>query len=122
MWQKLIKNDNKQYDTYIAHKVGAESDDYGNEIELFDKPFKCDIGAIDMNSYTDLMVYGAESTRLKKAVLPIRYKTLVREGDRAYLEGASPKGEEYNGSNGNYRVRSAKASVRNVVVIFEKLV
>lgn len=122
MWQRLIKNEYNQEDTYIAHKIGAESDDYGNEIELFDKPFKCDIGAIDMTSYTDLMTYGAESTRMKKAVLPMRYKTLVREDDRAYLEGASPKGEEYNGANANYRVRSAKGGLRNIVVIFEKLV
>ena len=42
--------------------------------------------------------------------------------DLAYLYGASPEGEEVNGENANYIVRSYKPQNTKIMVIFEEIV
>lgn len=45
----------------------------------------------------------------------------IKENDLAYLDGATPDGEEVNGDNANYRVDSVRWQNKKIAIYFEKL-
>lgn len=115
-------------DLYIATKTDeeVELDDYGNEIITYNKPFY--FGKVNYQPLTkkDLEAYYKAYGETQNSIISLlinytedgRFKAF----DLAYLYGATPEGEEVNGANANYIVRSYKPQNTKIMVIFEEIV
>lgn len=113
-------------DIYIATKKGVKLDDYNNRIVEYNKPFYFGRENYQPMNWRDLQSYMSafgETTR-KVIGLLIDYKDLGKfdEFDLAYLYGATPEGEEVNGSNANYIVKSYKPQNTKIMVVFEEII
>ena len=122
----IYKNWNK--DLYIANvdKTNITYDDYNNEIVQYDKPFY--FGRVNYQPLTrkDLEAYIREYGETKNNIVSclINYTDdgKIHTLDLAYLYGVTPNGENSNGDNANYIVRSYKPQNTKIMVIFEELV
>ena len=122
----IYKNWNK--DLYIANrdKDNITYDDYNNEIVQYDTPFY--FGRVNYQPLTrkDLEAYIREYGETKNNIVSclINYTDdgKIHTLDLAYLYGVTPNGENSNGDNANYIVRSYKPQNTKIMVIFEELV
>ena len=122
----IYKNWNK--DLYIANvdKTNITYDDYNNEIVQYDTPFY--FGRVNYQPLTrkDLEAYIREYGETKNNIVSclINYTDdgKIHTLDLAYLYGVTPNGENSNGDNANYIVRSYKPQNTKIMVIFEELV
>lgn len=110
-------------DVYIASKIGTQLDEEGNEINIYDKP---NIEAYKFNyqpvsTSADIAEFGEKAKIMKKAVIPISYQGQFKEFDVAYLDGATPDGEENYGDNANYRLLPPRDGNSVIIIYFEKL-
>lgn len=120
----IFQNWNK--DLYIAPKIGVEIDDYNNQIVKYDKPFY--FGRVnyqpltkkDLDAYIE--AYGETKNSIVSALINYADKDKFKEFDLAYLYGATPKGENENGDNANYLIRTFKPQNTKVMIIFEEIV
>lgn len=120
----IFQNWNK--DLYIATKERVELDDYGNQIPIYNEPFY--FGKVNYQPLTkkDLEAYMKAYGETQNSIVSVlidyiddgKFKTF----DLAYLYGATPEGEEVNGENANYIVRSYKPQNTKIMVIFEEIV
>lgn len=106
---------------YIASKTGVSRDEYDNEIVTYDTPTYYRFNVQPLSSYVDLVEFGEKASMIQKAVIPMKYKDYFKENDLAYLDGASPKGEEVNGMNANYRLRPPRNQNKVILIYFERL-
>ena len=110
-------------DVYIASKIGVQLDIEGNEIVAYDKPnkkpYKFNYQSVSSNA--DIAEFGENAKMMKKAVIPISYQGQFKEFDIAYLDGATPDGEENNGDNANYRLLPPRDGNSVIIIYFEKL-
>lgn len=121
----IYKNWNK--DIYIATRTSeqVELDDYGNEIQTFNKPFY--LGKVNYQPLTkkDLEAYykeyGATTNNIVSFLLDYRKDGLFNKLDIAYLYGATPDGEVINGDNANYIIRAYKPQNTKIMVILEEM-
>lgn len=120
----VFQNWNK--DLYIATKKQVVTDEYNNEIIEYNKPFYFGRVNYQPMNWRDLQSYMSAFGETRKQIvgLLIDYKDLgkFKEFDLAYLYGANPKGEEINGSNANYIVKSYKPQNTKIMVVFEQLI
>ena len=120
----IYKNLDKKI--YIAPKKGVEYDDYNNEIVIYEKPFYLGkfnyqpLSGNDLQAY--ISAYGETKNKLIRVFLDIKYKNKIKEFDVAYLYGVSPMGEQINGNNANYYVRTRAEQNTVVMVIFEEII
>ena len=123
--QKIFKNIKTK--CYIASKLESTKDEEGNEITQYDTPkeYVFNIQPL-VNSSIDgaeIQAFGELAQKMKVAVITQRdkYKDTFKEFDLAYLDGATPDNEIYNGQNANYRVHLV--SIQNTVIriFFTKL-
>lgn len=120
----IFQNWNK--DLYIANKSNVELDDYGNEIVTYSKPFY--FGKVNYQPLTKkdleayIKVYGETKNSIISLLIDYTEDGRFKAFDVAYLYGATPEGEESNGANANYIVRSYKPQNTKIMVIFEELV
>lgn len=106
---------------YIASKKDLIYDDYGNSIMTFDKPNLYEFNVQPVNSNEDLMEFGEKSSTIQKAVIPMRYKGVFKEGDRAYLDDITPEGEIKYGDNANYKLYPPRNQNKVIVIYFERI-
>lgn len=111
-WQKPI---------YIARKITNPSDEYGNEIVTYEKPIKYYFNVQPVSAKVDILEFGEKASMMQRAVIPIRYKNYFKENDLAYLDGASPNGEESFGDNANYRLYPPRKQNRVIIIYFKRL-
>jgi hypothetical protein len=105
---------------YLAKKSGYTTD--GNEIATYSIPVAYRITVQPVSGYLDVQTYGTRVQKMYKAVIDsARFKGIFCEGDKAYLEGATPTGETVNGQNANYLVISVRPQYKAIQVYFEKL-
>lgn len=120
----IFQNWNK--DLYIANKKSVRLDDYGNQIVTYDKPFY--FGKVNYQPLTKkdleayIKVYGETQNSIISLLIDYTEDGRFKAFDLAYLYGATPKGEEVNGANANYIVRSYKPQNTKIMVIFEEIV
>lgn len=119
-----IRNINPMYwsrDIYIASKKEVTLDDEGNEIVIYDepKPFKFNYQPVSTDA--DIAEFGENSKMMKKAIIPILYQGQFKEFDVAYLDGATPEGEENYGDNANYRLLPPRDGNSVIIIYFERL-
>lgn len=108
-------------DIYIASKKEVTLDDEGNEIVIYGepKPFKFNYQPVSTDA--DIAEFGENAKIMKKAVIPISYQGQFKEFDVAYLDGATPNGEENNGDNANYRLLPPRDGNSVIIIYFERL-
>lgn len=110
-------------DVYIASKIKTSTDDDGNEITIYDKPnekpYKFNYQTLSTDA--DIAEFGENAKIMKKAVIPISYQGQFKEFDVAYLDGATPKGEENYGDNANYRLLPPRDGNSVIIIYFERL-
>ncbi len=110
-------------DVYIASKSGTQLDIEGNEINVYEKPnseaYKFNYQPV--NTDADIAEFGEKASIMKKAVIPISYQGQFKEFDVAYLDGATPDGEENYGDNANYRLLPPRDGNSVIIIYFEKL-
>lgn len=110
-------------DVYIASKKEVTLDDEGNEVVIYDKPnekpYKFNYQTLSADA--DIAEFGENAKIMKKAVIPMSYKGQFKEFDRAYLDGATPNGEENYGDNANYRLLPPRDGNSVIIIYFEKL-
>lgn len=110
-------------DVYIASKSGTQLDIESNEINVYDKPnnkpYKFNYQPV--NTDADIAEFGEKASVMKKAVIPISYQGQFKEFDVAYLDGATPEGEENHGDNANYRLLPPRDGNSVIIIYFEKL-
>lgn len=124
--QKIFKN--IKTTCYVASKLSSIEDEEGNEITQYDTPKKYVFniqpfvnGSIDG---AETLAFGELAQRMKVAVITERdkYKDTFKEFDLAYLDGATPDGELYNGQNANYRVHLVAVQNTVIRIFFTKIV
>lgn len=118
----IFKNWNKV--CYIASKNdNPKIDDYGNEINVYQKPIKYNFNIQPASGDFELTLYGEKINKVYKAIVPFDYKNKIKEGDIAYLDGATPEGEEEGsyGKNGNYTVDSIRPQNLATAIYFKKI-
>ena len=77
MWEKEI---------WIAKRKSAEINEYGVEIETFEKPIKYAMNYQPVSGYTDYAVYGDKMRDTYRAfVNRLEYQNVINVGDRVYL-------------------------------------
>lgn len=110
-------------DVYIASKIGVQYDIDVNEIPVYgkpnEKPYKFNYQTLSTDA--DIAEFGENAKIMKKAVIPISYQGKFKEFDVAYLDGATPDGEENYGDNANYRLLPPRDGNSVIIIYFEKL-
>lgn len=114
---------NWKKDVYIASKKGVQYDIEDNEIPVYDKPNKkpYKFNYQTLSTDADIVEFGENAKIMKKAVIPISYQGQFKEFDVAYLDGATPDGEENYGDNANYRLLPPRDGNSVIIIYFEKL-
>lgn len=78
MWEKEI---------WIAKRIKVETNDFGIDIEYFDKPIKYRFNYQPISGNTDIMEYGEKITDVYRTFIDKAvYLGKIRVGDRVYLE------------------------------------
>lgn len=110
-------------DVYIASKKEVTLDDEGNEIVIYNKPNDepYNFNYQTLSADADIAEFGENAKIMKKAVIPMSYKGKFKEFDRAYLDGATPEGEENYGDNANYRLLPPRDGNSVIIIYFERL-
>ncbi|MCI8654500.1 MAG: hypothetical protein HFJ48_01290 [Clostridia bacterium] len=118
----IFENWNK--DCYIASLIETVEDENGNEINYYSKPKFYTFNIQQASGKTDVALYGEKVSKMYKAVISLfEYKGVFKEGDKAYLEGVTPKSENIKtyGSSANYKIVSARPQNTVIVLYFEKI-
>lgn len=113
----------KKKDLYIASFIKDEYDDEGNKISTYSKPEYIGKENIQpLSGESDIAEYGARVTKMQKVLLDYdKYLGKFKENDLAYLDGITPKSEQVNGDNANYRIDSVRNQNKKIAIYFEKL-
>ncbi len=106
---------------YIAQKdTESVLDDYGNKAYCEPKKLFCCVSPLD--GYTDVTAYGEKVTKTYKTYLDKRkFNDVFHEGDKVYLDGATPKNEKAYGSKANYLIDSVRNQNRKICIYFQKI-
>lgn len=114
----IFKNWNKT--CYIASKKSIDTDDYGNEINKYNKPIKYTFNIQPAGGDFDIALYGEKISKIYRAIVPYSYKDKIKEGDIAYLDGSLPEEQEPYGDNANYIVDSIRPQNLAMAIYFKK--
>ena len=109
---------------YISNLDRTEEDDYGNEINFYQKPIHYNFNIQPANGTTDIALYGEKISKMYKTVISLKeYKNRFKEGDVAYLEGLKPSDEIEGtyGKNANYKIKSVRPQNTVILIYFEKI-
>lgn len=104
---------------YIASQL-SELDDYGKN--QYDEPVMYEFNVQPTTSKNDIQMFGEHSREMQRAVIERKYEGVFKEFDKAYLDGATPEGEEYHGANANYRLLPPRVQNKVITIYFERLV
>jgi len=106
---------------YIATLKEVVTDDELNEIRTYNEPVAYEMNYQPVSSYLDIQTFGKDTTEMYKMVIPIKDKDLFKEYDLAYLNGATPEGEQNNGDNANYVLLPPKEGNAVVIIYCQKI-
>ena len=90
----MSRRDCQKKDLYVAKLLKETLDDYGNNINEYDKP----------------KYYGK-----------FNIQPLSGESDVAYLDRTTPTNESVYGDKANYRISSVREQNRKIAIYFEKI-
>lgn len=106
---------------YIARKDNSSNlDDYGNKKYLPAVKLFCWVAPLD--GYSDVVSYGEKVSKTYKTLLnKKKFQGVFHEGDKVYLEDATPDGEKVNGSKANYLIDSVRYQNMKICIYFQKI-
>ena len=105
---------------YIAKKIGVTDDGY--EDAIYDQPKEYLMNVQPISSEADIAEFGGMAKQMQKAVVEYnKYFGKFNEFDIAYLDGATPKNEEINGQNANYKIHPPRNQNKCIVIYFERI-
>lgn len=108
---------------YIATKQSVLTNEYGNDEIIYNRPINYMFNYQPANGDTEIALYGEKVTAMYKAVIPYKlYNGKFKEGDVAYLNQATPKGETKYGNNANYTIISVMPQNKAIILYFEKII
>ena len=109
---------------YIASKNdNPDYDKYGNQILTYQNPQAYLFNVQPVNSSSEIQAFGELAPKMKRALVSKQlYLNKFHEFDKAYLDGATPKGEAFNGDNANYRIYSVQNQNVAIMIYFLKIV
>lgn len=107
---------------YIASKLRVDVDEEGNEVNVYDDPVYYEFNYQPVTSEADIQEFGENVEKVEKMVIPISYLGSFKEFDVAYLDGATPEGEQVHGINANYRLRSPRVGNNVIVIYMDKII
>lgn len=104
----------------------TDIEEYGNKVSKMQKVLLDFTTKIkNKNTVKDIDSMSVkELNNMSVRYLVLKFKEIdmpIKENDLAYLDGATPKGEEVNGDNANYRVDSVRNQNKKIAIYFEKL-
>lgn len=106
---------------YVATFKEITYDEELNEIRTYNEPVAYEYNYQPVSSYLDIQAFGKDAINTQKIVLPISDKDLFKEYDLAYLNGATPEGEENYGDNANYVLLPPKEGNAVVIIYCQKI-
>ena len=107
---------------WIAKKIGTQENDYGTEIPIYDKPEEYMMNVQPLSSEADIAEFGENAKQVQRAVIELKkYLGKFKEFDVAYLDSATPDGEEVNGENANYRLYPPRNQNKVILLYFGRL-
>lgn len=108
---------------YIASYLKESSDNEGNPIKIYDKPFSLETSLNSLNGSSEVAMYGDRIKKMCKTFLDYdEWLGKIKENDLVYLYEATPEKEVVNGENANYRVDAVLPQNEKILVYFEKRV
>ena len=109
---------------YIANLKDTIEDDYGNEVNFYNKPEFYSFNVQPASGNTDIALYGEKVSKMYKTIISLeKYNGKFKEGDVAYLEGIKPI-DEIEGTYGrkaNYKIKSVRPQNTAILIYFEKI-
>jgi len=115
---------------FIAKYLGVETDDYGSEIPVFDKPKSFEINHQPVSEYMDYQQYGSDISSIRVAYPDKEYVAgRVKAKDRVYLIDGDNYGDDLCSiaknddkycKNANYEVISCQPSNLRMRIDFKK--
>jgi hypothetical protein len=109
---------------YIARKLKSDVDEFGNEIPTYDTPQRYTFNIQPVSAESETKEFGELATNMRVAVITPKnkYLNLFNEFDLAYLDGATPYTESFNGANANYRIYAIRPQNVVLKVYFLKII
>lgn len=108
---------------YIAKRLEPTYDEYGNMFTEYDTPQKYYMNIQPVTNTSNATVFGELTHRVKCSIVPKEiYEDKFKEFDLAYLDGATPTNESYNGEKANYRIYSIQPQNAILKIYFIKIV
>ena len=107
-WEKKI---------YIA-KRNVLVNSKGQEIPYYDEPLQYMFNVQPASGDTDIIEYGEKISKIFKAIVHIKYKGMINEGDIAWIDGAVPNDTK---DNYTYTVVSVRNQNRRIAIYFERI-
>lgn len=110
---------------YIRPILDPIKDDYGDEIEQYGDSvkYKFNYEPVANKEEAEMQVFGQSGRGTVRAMLDTyKYQGKIKEFDLAYLYGATPDNENYNGENANYKVVTCIPQNTKILVYFERIV
>lgn len=119
----IFRNWNKSI--YISTLKETIEDDYGNDINYYNKPTKYNFNIQPASGSTDIAMYGEKVSKMYKAILTPyeKYINKFNEGDVAYFDGVIPLNETEGtyGRNANYKIVSVRPQNTAICMYLEKI-
>jgi len=118
----IFKNWDKH--CYIASLLPPIKDEFGNELNVYNKPIKYKFNyqpVTDQREFATLEADGININGVQRALLDLYYLDKIKVYDKVYLNEATPEGETYDGEKANYRVVKFIPQNVKILVYFERL-
>ena len=109
---------------YIAEKIEPVEDENHNEFAEYNTPIEYKRWNIQtVKDSSEILEFGEKSNSMQVATIPntIQYDGKFKDFDLAYLDGASPINESFNGQNANYRIYAVRPQNNIIKIYFLKL-
>lgn len=119
----IFKNWNKT--CYIRPILEPTKDAYGNQLNQYGDSVKyCfNYQPVTNKNEAEMQIFGQTSNGIIRAMLDTyKYQGKIKEFDLAYLYGATPENETYNGENANYKVVTCMPQNTKILVYFERII
>lgn len=108
---------------YIAKKLREDFDDYGNQIEVYDKPQKYFLNIQTLSETSDIVEYGEKvsSTRVISIAEKKKYLGKFNEFDLVYVD-TTPERELNNGDNADYKIIGVRNQNTSIRIYISKII
>lgn len=113
----------KKHKIYLASFLKETTNEFGDPINVYDKPISFESTLNSLSGSTDIAVYGDKISRMCKTLLDYdEWINNIKEKDVIYLYGANPDGEVVNGDKANYKVVAVLPQNLKILVYFERII